>query len=356
MVTLPSTWGLTSGHSGSLFVTTLRLSLQLLVPGTERTNKILGEWDVTLSSIEAVYEVLGEGGEKKRKLALGSTVSHRVEAIFVLCKNFRFLRLSFKFAGVDTGRNITNALLHHSRPKKSELLFAFDQLRESNGVTKAGNPKEGGWEVILRESEAQGVRISLANESWQVSASLPRQFCVPHHVTDDLLAGVAGLGLGTRPPVWVWGTRTGGALYVQPQSNVVCSEEVSQRFGDYYHSSPSGQRDTIDLDLALPHCQQLQDAFADLLELHCVETEREAEERDARYLSTLETSGWMAAVGSTLRLARDVAERLTQGRLVVLAEGEARSSGLLVASLAQILLSDFFRSRAGWEALVTANW
>ena len=50
--------GMTSGHTGCLFVTTLRLSLQLhTATNKERANKLLGEQDVTLSSIEAVYEV-----------------------------------------------------------------------------------------------------------------------------------------------------------------------------------------------------------------------------------------------------------------------------------------------------------
>ena len=49
---------MTSGHTGCLFVTTLRLSLQLHTAASkERANKLLGEQDVTLSSIEAVYEV-----------------------------------------------------------------------------------------------------------------------------------------------------------------------------------------------------------------------------------------------------------------------------------------------------------
>ena len=47
-----------------------------------------------------------------------------MDRLFIVCKNFKFLRFSFKFCGVDKMRNITNALLHHSRPK-NDLLFAF---------------------------------------------------------------------------------------------------------------------------------------------------------------------------------------------------------------------------------------
>ena len=76
---------MTSGHTGCLFVTTLRLSLQLHTGDAikEKCNKLLGEQDVTLSSIEAVYEVQGEAGDResrggrRKKLPLGSTVANR---------------------------------------------------------------------------------------------------------------------------------------------------------------------------------------------------------------------------------------------------------------------------------------
>ena len=88
-------------------------------------------------SIQAVHEIWGDAGEKRKKLPLGSNVSSKIDGIFILCKNFRFLRFSFKFAGVDSGRNITNALLHHSRyilfPKNYiELInFVSDQRKMS---------------------------------------------------------------------------------------------------------------------------------------------------------------------------------------------------------------------------------
>ena len=68
-----------------------------------------------IRTIQAVYEIYGDAADKKRKLPFGSAVSNRILAILVLCKNFRFLRFNFKFAGVEAGRNITNSLLHHAR-------------------------------------------------------------------------------------------------------------------------------------------------------------------------------------------------------------------------------------------------
>merc|ERR1719209_2383506 len=210
------------------------------------------------------------------------------------------------------------------------------------------------WEEVVKESEASNVRVSRANETWQVATSLPRQFAVPAHVTDDKLAGVAGLGLGTRPPVWVWGTKGGGNLFIQPQSNVLESDEVRQQYRDFYHRDQKGERNTINLDETFSH--PLEEAFVGMLELHCLETEKEADEKDTKYLTSLEATGWMSAVGAALRIARDVAERVQQGKLVVLIEGEGRSSSPMVASLAMILLSEEFRTRRGWQRLVQANW
>jgi myotubularin-related protein 10/11/12 len=38
----------------------------------------------------------------------------------------RSLEFSFKHGEKDSGKNITNALLHHAYPKRHSLLFAYD--------------------------------------------------------------------------------------------------------------------------------------------------------------------------------------------------------------------------------------
>eukprot|EP00092_Neocalanus_flemingeri_P065809 GFUD01080088.1.p1 GENE.GFUD01080088.1~~GFUD01080088.1.p1 ORF type:complete len:790 (-),score=210.39 GFUD01080088.1:709-3078(-) len=342
--------GMTSGQTGALFVTTLKLSFKLHVEkDAPRSNKLLGDTDITLSSIQAVYEILGDTGEKRKKLPLGSNVSNKIDGIFVLCKNFRFLRFSFKFAGVDTGRNITNALLHHSRPKKNELLFAFEHSLNENLHNQYGTV----WEDVRRESECPNMRVSRANDTWQVSISLPQQFVVPAHVTDEALSLVSGLCLGTRPPVWVWGNKVGGAVFIQPTLNVSPSPSVDHMFEDFYRTK---KRVTIDVDQSFPSHTQLEDSFISVLELHCMDGEKEAEEKDKSYFSSLESTGWLTSVGSALRLASQVADQMTIGKTVVLREGEGRSSSILIASLAQLLVCEDFRTRAGFEGLIQSNW
>jgi len=342
--------GMTSGQTGALFVTTLKLSFKLHVEKeVQRSNKILGDMDVPLSSIQAVYEIVGDAGEKRKKLPLGSNVGNKIDGIFILCKNFRFLRFSFKFAGVDTGRNITNALLHHSRPKKNELLFAFEHSLSTPHHTQYSTV----WEDIRRESECPNMRVSRANESWQVSTSLPQHFIVPGHVTDESLSLISGLCQGTRPPVWVWGNKVGGAVFIQPVLNVTPSPNVDQMMEDFFRTK---KKITVELDLSFPNNSQLEDSFISLLELHCMDGEKEAEEKDKNYFSSLESTGWLSSVGSSLRLASQVAELVINGKTVVLKEGEGRSSSILISSLAQILLCEEFRTRSGFEGLIRSNW
>jgi len=342
--------GMTSGQTGALFVTTLKLSFKLHVEkDAPRNNKLLGDMDVPLSSIQTVYELWGDAGEKRKKLPLGSNVSNKIDGIFVLCKNFRFLRFSFKFSGVDAGRNITNALLHHSRPKKNELLFAFEHSLNGNLHNQYGTI----WEDVRRESECPNMRVSRANETWQVSISLPQQFVVPAHVTDEALSLVSGLCLGTRPPVWVWGNKVGGAIFIQPVLNVTPSPSVDQMFEDFFRTK---KRIGVELDQSFPTHTQLEDSFLSILELHCMDGEKEAEEKDKNYYSSLESTGWLSSVGSALRLASQVAELIVNGKTVILKEGEGRSSSILVAALAQLLVCEDFRTRAGFEGLIQSNW
>jgi len=87
-----------------------------------------------------------------------------------------------------------------------------------------------------------------------------------------------------------------------------------------------------------------------------VEGEKEAEEKDKSYLTSLENTGWLATVGTALRLASQVADHMTSGKTVVLREEEGRASSILVTSLAQVLVCEDFRTRAGFESLVQSNW
>lgn len=119
-----SIFRLTSGHTGDLYVTTLKVSFEHYLSGGEaRTNKLVADTDIPLSWIETVYELYGDNADKKRKLVMGSsrsvrsTANNKVDGIFILCKNFKIYKFKFNLQSskVDAGRNIANAILHHAR-------------------------------------------------------------------------------------------------------------------------------------------------------------------------------------------------------------------------------------------------
>ena len=64
------------------------------------------------------------------------------------------------------------------------------------------------WERVIKESECKNVKVSQANDTWQVSKTLPRRFVVPSPVSDVFLTRVGGLFRDNRPPVWIWGNKS----------------------------------------------------------------------------------------------------------------------------------------------------
>jgi len=348
--------GLTSGISGSLFVTTLKLSYKLHLDSDEtpKKNLILGEWDVPLTSIYSLYEISGEGGDKKKKLALGSTVNTKIDAIFILCKNFRFLQFNFKFAKIDQGRSVVNALLHHVRPKKSNLLFAFEQKKKKYHPL-SGNPSSStDWTSIVDKSGCKEVRITRVNEGWQVCTNLPQQFVVPSHVNDDQVSRLAGIFTGYRPPVWVWGSVDHGDIYVQPNLNVQSSLQADQLRKTFYGVHIGRKIREVELAKVLPNQTLIEDGYSAILDLHCVDNAREADKSD--YLSRMEAIGWLAYISAVLRTATDVCEIIGRGETAVLIDSDGRGPALLVASLVQIFMEPDFRSRIGFQKLIQNNW
>lgn len=219
-------------------MTTLKLSFKNHLNTEEtsgRENKLLGNTDISLSSIEAVFEIYGDAGDRKRRLQFGSSVPNKIEGIFVLCKNFKFLKFSFKFSTLDAGRNITNALLHHSRPKKIELLFAFDSQATSS-VQSEPRPTPV-WEKMMAESDCPHLRLCRANQSWQISPSLPQEFVVPDYVSDVVVERVANTCTDSRPPIWLYGNRAGGAIFVQSRICVIQNSNTDSLFDDYFRWS-----------------------------------------------------------------------------------------------------------------------
>ena len=92
------------------------------------------------------------------------------------------------------------------RPANQELLFGFENSLKIQGVgDRHISTDNTSWESFIKESECKKVKVSQANDMWQVSKTLPRRFVVPSPVSDVFLTRVGSLFKDNRPTVWVWG-------------------------------------------------------------------------------------------------------------------------------------------------------
>jgi len=351
-----------SGCTGNMFVTTFKISFEHDVPPSDETNenknKRFPETDIPLASIEAVYEIHGDNDEKKRKLAFGSVPSGEINGIFIRCKNFKFYKFNFKFANIKAGKNIVIPILHHAR-NKTEMLLGYE-----NYFITGDHSDRVYWDKVIKESQCPGVRVSSVNEQYQISVTLPSKFVVPSHLIDKIVEQAAGNCNDRRPPVWLWGIKNGGSLYVQPQYTVTESFDLDKSFLDYFRSEKDKLK-TYDTTKAmefdgvsfkLPKQTQLEDSFTAMLDLFCLENEKDIEEKDKSYFSSLENSNWLTTMLSLLRISADVAENYIKGNIVVIRDADGRSYSILIASLVMIMTSEEFRTYKGLEKIIRRNW
>lgn len=78
----------------------------------------LGRNDVCLNNIDVIYQIVDK---KKRKLLPQQKISSRIEALHIICKNFRLLKFSFK--SKEGGKNIAHTLALFAYPSRADLSF-----------------------------------------------------------------------------------------------------------------------------------------------------------------------------------------------------------------------------------------
>jgi hypothetical protein len=105
-------------------------------------------------------------------------------------------------------RTVINAIVHHSFPKRVELLFTFEctlsATQTVHGMQFFSAPSD--WENETERCHCkEGWRLCTANDSFQLSASLPRGFVVPRSLTDNQILKASKHFMANRPPVWCWG-------------------------------------------------------------------------------------------------------------------------------------------------------
>ncbi|XP_059485322.1 myotubularin-related protein 10-B isoform X2 [Neocloeon triangulifer] len=352
------------GRSGTLYVTNFKLSF---IPSVStRTDNpecqhssLLDEFDVSLCNIDCIYHITRD---KKRKLVGGQNVSSKIKGLLVVCKNMRTLTFSFKFANVNSGRSIANALLHYAFPRRHHLLFAYD-YREPYVRSNQNNTQmfqdQSDWLDELKKSNCIGWRITSSNTSYNLSANLPSFFVVPEGALDWQLETASRHFRGNRPPVWCWGTNEGAALVrmadMLPGINDRVQENVMLEQVRKAHPKKR-QPHIMDLQKSLPTPRDLQISFCKLRDICSPESASRFWNQEPDFFGRMDSSRWLHYVSGCLSIAQQAAQILASGATVVLQEGEGRDASTIVSSLVQLLCNPSTRSIVGFQSLIQKEW
>jgi hypothetical protein len=103
-------------------ITTNFLSVSLQKTVSHQENNFLGRYDITLSNIDEIYAYT----DKKHKLVTPQQKNgSKIDAIRIVCKNFRTLTLNFQESEVGKGKHIADALVQFAFPTRHNLLFMY---------------------------------------------------------------------------------------------------------------------------------------------------------------------------------------------------------------------------------------
>ncbi|CAG0919360.1 unnamed protein product [Notodromas monacha] len=357
-----------SGVSGTLFVTTFKLSFQAPTDASQESevsrdaivSRLLRANEICVANIDSLYLVSEDG--RRRRLSNQVTDTAKIDVLEVHCKDFRVVTFGFKFCSLGDIKKVTNALLRHGFPQRIELMFAFDcKLKAVPSVERTRTFYEvGDWHQEMRRTKSTGWRVSYVNEHFQVCYSLPKYLIVPQSCPDIDLSYAAPHYNKNRLPVWVWGTPDGAALVhsAKPAFENSAFDSAMKNFIRLSHpKADKTSVEVIDLDEVLPSCAELQDAYVKWRSVHVPCSMAEFEEGDNRYLADMNASQWLHYVSRFLREAcRIVRLMCVENRTVLLQEGDGRDTCLLVSSLVQILADPSFRTRIGFQELVQKEW
>ncbi len=270
-----------------------------------------------------------------------SSGSNRVHELFLICSNFRTLRISFKFSPIDQGLRICNAIIHHTFPQQLERLFYFDfckaytaqytaNLQNGGGVlarsfTIPSYMDKGDWlrELNITRTTPGGYRISGINEGFQLCGSLPEWVVVPSDVNDARVMNLAEKLKGCRPPHWTWGDSRGAAILIMGKLN---NEQDSSAENSFFESlrkvHPQGMQPTIhDLDTVVT-LKEIRQSFVALVDLCCPESLSQYQDADSKFYSALEQTKWMMLISRVLAKCSEVVDAFKRHGNAMIFQGE----------------------------------
>lgn len=355
------------GISGCLYVTNFKIAFVSTTsnyagnPKDER-NKLLSQNEVCLANIDQVYQV---NGERRKKLLPGTSIITNVKTIQLVCKDFSVHSYSFKFCPVGFHKTVINAILHHSFPKRIELLFSFECMLPPTQTVHEMQffTNRQDWESEVERCHCnEGWRVCSANENYQLSASLPQGFVVPRSLSDNQILKASKHFMGNRPPVWCWGHINKCVIVrMAVLHNFITDTQQESIMLEHVRKSHPNLREPLilELDKSMPTLAEIHASWCKLRDSSCcpLDNIQKFWEQDSRSLSLLNGSRWPHHVMICLRMANRVVEAVSQHQVsVVLQESESRDLSAVISSLAQLIMDPHFRTINGFQSLVQKEW
>ncbi|CAG2204759.1 MTMR10_11_12 [Mytilus edulis] len=324
----------------------------------------MGDFDIPLTSIDTVYQVISGG--RRRKLSPGTTVSSYTKYIEIHCKNFNVHVFGLKFTPRDQNKMIVNTILHYAYPTKSSLLFAFYYGKEQqhfNFGSSVDTPlydSPTDWEREINRCRCSNKWwVTDVNASYHMSTSLPERFVVPCGLLNFDLQKASSHFVDRRIPTWCY-THTNGVSLVRmanllPQSDVATFEE--RLLTAVQMADNKGPPEIIDLNKSCPSLKDLQNSYEKLKELCVIDSEKDFLVQDINWMSSLENSKWLSLVSQCMAVSIETMDLIVnKQKTVVIKEFDSRNFACLVSSLSQILMDPNFRTQVGFQSLVQREW
>lgn len=325
-------------------------------------NNFLAKFDITLSSMDEIYAYT----EKKFKLVMPQQKNEkRIDAIRVLCKNFRMLTFDFtENCELGKGKNVADALLKFAFPTRHNLLFMY-HFRES--YYNASRSFRSFQEDLDWYHELERCGFSCRDGSWRVvqrkelsaEDALPRCFVVPNHLSDEKYFDLSESFRCKRAAVWVWGIGNASLLRMADVKQEILNNPISKDnlMIEHIRKCAFGHvPQCIELTKNLPSIQDVQQSYVRLRNLCSPVSDRELMTQDEKFFTQLEKSCWLFYVSLCLKTTNECATHLLNNDSVVLQENEGRDMSCVISSLIQVLLDPFYRTINGYQVLIQKEW
>ncbi|XP_018425806.1 PREDICTED: myotubularin-related protein 12 [Nanorana parkeri] len=332
----------------------------------EFRNRIVGENDITLQCVDQLYGVFDD---KKKVLLPGQSLKKYPDKLIIYCKDFRVFYFCLTYTKEEELKRIVSGIIHHTlSPKllKRLFLFSYTQAAPCYIATAAKDhtlmfDTLKDWRLELDRTKGNlGYKALSVNETYGVSKRLPPYFVVPISLQEESVSKFQGQGI----PIWCWSTQHGSALCKMsslPKEVDDISIQEQRAFLDSVektlHRPPYEEVRIEDLSLCLPSLSEVQASYTRFKQLFLIENSNDFWDTDSKWFSLLDTSNWLEIVRQCLKKAIEVIDYLeTQKINVVLKEDTASDFCCVIASLVQVMMDSYYRTRAGFQSLIQKEW